>query len=145
MSHGSLVLLIIIHIIFDFFLQTREIATNKSSKFSYLVPHLIILFVGLCIYTNVSFRYSYYQGLAFVWANIILHGIIDWNIWRLYKAYTYFQIKRGRRANLMQGADQQGNQFRYWEDGLFYDFIAIDQALHGLCYIAIDFIVLRYV
>lgn len=138
MDYGSLILLMLTHIIFDFFLQTRDIATNKSSKLSYLIPHLFILLIGLSIYANLSGRYTYYQGITFVYANILLHGLIDWNIWKLYKAYTYFQITKGRRSKLMRG-----NEYKYYEDGLFYDFIAIDQTLHGLCYLAIDYLVLR--
>lgn len=140
MDYWSLVLLIVIHVLFDFVFQSREVAKNKSSKLSYLIPHLFILFIGLSIYAKLSGRYTPIQGQVFVIWNIVFHGIIDWNIWRLYKLYTGYQIKKGRRTNLLQGADQNGEQYRYWDDSTFYNFIAIDQALHGLCYIGLDII-----
>lgn len=134
MDYSSLVLLIAIHIIFDFLLQTRDIATNKSSNIKYLIPHLVILFMGLMIYTKLSGRYSPNQAMLFVCWNIFLHGVIDWNIWRLYK-WTVYKRTKG----------EAGYDYKYWEDGMFYDFIAYDQGLHALCYLGLDWIVRSYV
>lgn len=134
MDYSSLVLLIVIHIIFDFLLQTRDIATNKSSNIKYLIPHLVILFMGLMIYTKLSGRYSPNQAMLFVCWNIFLHGVIDWNIWRLYK-WTVYKRTKG----------EAGYDYKYWEDGMFYDFIAYDQGLHALCYLGLDWIVRSYV
>lgn len=129
MDYKSLVLLTIVHIIFDFVLQSRTIATNKSSSLRYLAPHLFILSIGLTIYASLSGRYTDSQGISFVYLNIILHGIIDWNIWRLYK---FIVLKRFKNVD---------KDFKYYEDGLFYDFIAFDQGLHAFCYLGIDYLV----
>lgn len=141
MEHGALVLLIAIHVLFDFVFQTREVAKNKSSNFNYLAPHLFILFIGLVLYTILSHRYTIIQGQFFVLANILAHGVIDWNIWNIYKKYTYWQCYKGKRGELIQAADQKGEKYRYWDDSVYYNFIAVDQALHGLCYIIFDYIV----
>lgn len=131
MSHGSLVLLIIIHVIFDFLLQSRDTATNKSSNFKYLVGHLAVIYFGLLIY-SLLVGYNVSQGVSFALGNTILHGIIDWNIWRLYKLSV---IKRFPTADA---------KFEYYNDSMFYNFIALDQALHGLCYIGLDLLVRNY-
>ena len=133
MDYGSLVLLIVIHIIFDFVLQSRTIATNKSSSIKYLIPHLVILFVGLTIFIHFSGRYTYNQATVFLFGNVILHGIIDWNIWNLYK---FLVIKRFPKADA---------SYKYYEDKVFYDFIALDQGLHALCYLGLDYLARTYV
>lgn len=139
MSYASLVLLIVIHVIFDFVLQSRETATNKSSNLKYLMPHLFMIFIGMTIFASLSGRYeTQNQAGIFIFGNVILHGLIDWNIWKLYKVFTYIQIKRGKRENLFTITEDQVGDYKYWEDATFYNFIAIDQALHGLCYIGLD-------
>jgi hypothetical protein len=129
MDYKSLVLLIVMHVVFDFVLQDRETAKKKSSQFSYLLPHLFILAFGLLLYTILSDRYTSWQGFSFMLGNIILHGIIDWNIWKLYKLSVLIRFKN------------VGNDFEYYNDGMFYNFIALDQALHGLCYLGLDYLV----
>lgn len=132
MDYKSLILLILTHIIFDFVLQSRTIATNKSSSLKYLIPHLVILFAGLVIFTILSGRYNPNQRILFIFGNIVLHGLIDWNIWNLYKFIT---IKRFPKVD---------SSFKYYEDGLFYDFIAFDQGLHAFCYLGLDFLAMRF-
>lgn len=134
MNYGSLVLLIVIHIVFDFFFQTREMGKNKSSKLSYLIPHLFIISLGLSIYATFCGRYTHNQGVMFVAGNVILHGVIDWNIWRLFKTLVIFRLSKGKKLYLV-------TDYKYWEDSMFYNFIAIDQALHAICYLALDYLV----
>lgn len=128
MGHGSLVLLIVIHVVFDFVLQSRNTAKNKSSSFSYLAGHLFIILFGLLLY-GVLCGYTKEQGLYFAILNTIAHGLIDWNIWRLYKLSV---------ARRYPSADMS---FEYYNDSMFYNFIAFDQALHGFCYIGFDYLV----
>ena len=136
MDYGTLVLLIITHIIFDFLLQTRDIAKNKSSNIKYLIPHLVILGIGLMIFTKLSGRYSPNQAMLFIMWNVFLHGVIDWNIWRLYK---WTVIKRHTKSKVVD------YDYKFWEDGVFYDFIAYDQGLHALCYLGLDWVVRSFV
>lgn len=141
MDYKSLILLIVIHVIFDFVLQTRDVAKNKSSKLSYLIPHLFILLIGLSIYASLSGRYSYYQGLGFVYGNILLHGLIDWNIWKLYKYIVYRRLSKGKKLYLATKNGDNVVDYKYYDDSMFYNFIAIDQALHAFCYLGLDYLV----
>lgn len=134
MDYGTLVLLIVVHIVFDFVLQTRDIAKNKSSNIKYLIPHLVMLGFGLMIFTKLSGRYSPNQAMLFVSWNVILHGIIDWHIWRFYK-WTVIKRTKG----------QADYNYKFYEDGVFYDFIAYDQGLHALCYLGLDWVVRSFV
>ncbi len=129
MSIASLVMLSVFHVVFDFFLQDRETATNKSSKFSYLLGHLFYIYVGLSFYAVICGDYSVSQGFYFALGNSVLHGLIDWNIWKLYK---FSVLKRFPSAGL---------DFKYYEDSWFYNTIAVDQLLHGLCYLAVHLLV----
>jgi len=103
----------LIHFIADFLLQSRDMAKNKSSNFTYLAVHAQILFV---VFTIALFPFLGIEALWFSLLNSIIHGIIDWHIWRVYK-----WIKR--KENI--------NTFKYWEDSMFYSFIGFDQFLHG--------------
>lgn len=132
MNLKSLILLGIFHVIFDFFLQDRETATNKSSKFSYLAGHLFYILIGLLIYSRLA-GYTYEQGCIFALFNTVLHGIIDWNIWNVYK---YSVLKRFPAAGL---------DYKYYEDSWFYNTIAVDQLLHGLCYLVGHYLIMRFI
>jgi len=134
MDYGTLILLIVTHILFDFVLQSRDVATNKSSNIKYLIPHLVILGFGLMIFTKLSGRYSPNQAILFVCWNVILHGVIDWNIWRVYKRLVLWRTK-----------GQADYDYKFYEDGMFYDFIAYDQGLHALCYLGLDWTVRSFV
>lgn len=63
----------------------------------------------------------------FALANAAIHGVIDWNIWRLYKLSV---IKR------FPGL-KEGDEYKYWEDHWFYSTIGLDQLLHILTIITI--------
>jgi len=80
----------------------------------------------MLLYTSLSDRYTGSQGVLFALLNVIAHGIIDWNIWKLYKFTVLIRHP---------GADIH---FAYYDDSMFYNFIALDQALHGLCYLLTD-------
>ncbi len=68
------------------------------------------------------------QAICFMWVgwkfaliNAVIHGVIDWNIWRAYKMYVSASHDL---ANL------GGSDYKYWEDHLFYVTIGLDQFLH---------------
>ena len=124
MSVSSLVTLMIVHVVFDWLLQDRETAKNKSHNFKYLFPHLFLIYIGLMLWGLFAAGLNPKQSFVFAVANCILHGIIDWNIWKLY-AYTV--KKRFKHLEL----------FTYYDDRWFYNFIALDQLLHGVCYIVL--------
>lgn len=104
--------LICLHFIADFILQSREMGKKKSQKFNWLVKHLCIQFLIFYPFTSLQFSF----------VNALIHGIIDWYIW---KAYKYSVVKRFPLEKYTFYVD-----FKYWEDHLFYTTIGFDQMLH---------------
>lgn len=129
MSIWALIVLLLTHGIFDFLLQDRETAKKKSSSIHHLGGHLFTIYVGLSLYALISNEYTHIQGFSFAVLNTILHGVIDWNIW---KGYKYSVIKRFPNAT---------SDYPYQDDSWFYNFIMLDQVLHGLCYLGIHVLV----
>jgi hypothetical protein len=126
MNSTMMIGLMFTHVLTDWILQDRETAKNKSSNNRYLFPHLFIIHCGLLIWAKLS-GLNFYDSFTFAFLNTILHGIIDKN---LIKVYKYLVVKRFPEV-------LKGMPFEYWEDKMFYDYIAIDQLLHGICYVLI--------
>ena len=120
--------LMCIHYIADFLLQPREMGKRKSSEPKWLAGHLLIQFLCFLPFT----------GWKFALANCVVHGIIDWNIWKGYKWSAYYRIKKdtdgmGWTPEIIQEhIEAKGKQWEYWEDHLFYATIGLDQLLHCL-------------
>ena len=125
MSSLQIITLMFLHGLFDFLLQDRETAKKKSSNFKYLLGHLFILYHGLLIWSALFGNLGFKNSLLFALTNTILHGIIDWNLWSLYKLSV---VRRFKEADIT---------FQYWEDSWFYNFIMLDQLLHGICYVVL--------
>ncbi len=53
--------------------------------------------------------------------NALIHLIIDQSIWNVYK---YIKKKQLKGTNV--------NDFQYWEDKMFWNFVGLDQLLHIL-------------
>lgn len=113
-------MLLALHFVADFLLQSREMGKNKSSNFKVLLHHL-------AIQAAVFFPFV---GYKFALLNAVIHGVIDWNIWRFYKAYAYYTIKNNPEHPLLN--NDPANPWKYWEDHWFYSIIGLDQLLHGL-------------
>ena len=76
-------------------------------------------------------------ALQFSLLNALIHGVIDWNIWKLYK-YTVYRrlltrvISEGAREDQYEaGIASHAKVWKYYEDSKFYDTIGIDQFLHA--------------
>lgn len=116
----NLLLAFFLHFIADFILQSREMGKNKSSNWKYLLAHLSIQFLV----------FLPFFGWQFSLANAAIHGIIDKNIWNLYKIFTLYRLgyfrawKEGKLDNVTK-------YHKYWEDHLFYATIGLDQFLHS--------------
>lgn len=95
------------HFVGDWVFQSRRIAQEKSSYINTLLYHLCIVTVAL----SVPFLIFTSKNTIYLIVNALLHGLIDWNIWKWYK--------RRVPAN-----------FQYWKDKTFYNTIALDQFLH---------------
>lgn len=126
MSSKAMILLMITHVVTDFLLQDRETAKNKSSSYKYLIPHVFLIYSGLLIWGYVS-GLGFTKSFEFAALNAGLHALIDKHLWTLYK---YIVVKRFPEV-------LNGMKFEYWEDSWFYNFIALDQLLHGVCYVLI--------
>lgn len=128
-----LIWLMVLHFVADFILQSREMGKKKSSELKWLAYHLAIQFTVFCL-----------VGWKFALANALIHGVIDWHIWKGYKIIAHYRLMR--RADLsswMNGnlniphevrrAEKYGEllkDFQYWEDHWFYTTIGFDQLLH---------------
>lgn len=150
-------LALISHFVADFLLQDREMAKNKSVKPGVLYEHLSIQVSSMFLFLAFPFMIKFggpglLMAAFFSVFNGIIHGLIDWNIWKLYKINAYNRIKKkgrelfdsctGPLSLITKEEDPEGflkacerveeTGFKYWEDHLFYVFIGLDQLLHGL-------------
>jgi hypothetical protein len=122
-----IVLLLITHFIADFVLQSREMGKKKSSDPGYLAAHLAVQFVAFFL---VAAFINPDRAVWFAMINMAIHGVIDWNLWRFYKAYAYKAIKNNPKHPLLTGNPSE--PWKYWEDHWFYTTIGFDQLLHML-------------
>jgi len=112
-----------LHFIADFLLQSREMGQKKSYELKWLNKHLsiqfFVMFLGLLPFTG------YHIAILFAFYNSCIHGVIDWYIWRGYKASVWL-----RNRKYGHNKEQLASTWKYWEDHLFYTTIGFDQALH---------------
>jgi hypothetical protein len=130
---------LIFHFIADFLLQSRAMGKKKSESFKMLLKHLGIIFGVFFVGGALFFYYLYFNipymkvdrltislFCAFITSllNTIAHGIIDANIWKLYKLSVYMRVKNDQNFDVSKWA--------YWDDSWFYSTIGLDQLLHVL-------------
>lgn len=124
-----------LHFVADFLLQSREMGKQKSENFRYLFIHvgiqMIVMFAGLLYLLDPLKAYQ----IACI--NALVHGIIDWNIWRLYKYTVYRKMRSYVWYKFGYCADKDDHNakeffshYQYWEDHWFYLTIGLDQFLH---------------
>ena len=128
--------LLLAHFVGDFVLQSRRIATNKSSSPKVLLLHvsgiaLTLLLAGLaCLPIEIALS-PIWGGIVLV--NVVAHALIDATIWNCYKIALVYRLTestpaastfRLRRENIMPGS------YRYWEDYWFWTTVGLDQFLH---------------
>lgn len=129
-----------LHLVADFFLQSREMGKKKSSEWRWLALHLLIQFAvmmfGLGIatfFTDISLK----GFLLLPILNTVIHGVIDWNIWKLYKYSVYRRLLKkvistgARKDQYEAGVASHAKNWQYWEDHWFYTTIGVDQFLHA--------------
>jgi hypothetical protein len=112
---------------------------KKSIELPWLYKHLAIQF-GIFFIGLVFFVGPVNALLFSVW-NVVAHGCIDWNIWKLYKLSAHYRImkelsilKLPPEENDFQQAmyDDKVANWQYWEDHWFYATIGFDQLLHTI-------------
>lgn len=108
---STIALLLSLHFLADFVLQSREMGKKKSQEPVWLFSHLAIQCMVFMLFV----------GWKFAIANAAIHGVIDWYIWRFYKLSVAWRFP-----------DATVNNFKFWEDHLFFTTIGFDQLLHGL-------------
>jgi hypothetical protein len=124
-----LIVCLFAHLLGDFFFQPRWMGKTKSSKFWVLTAHLgiITLFQAFLLipYRDQFLDAGYWWFLGL---NALAHGMIDWNIWKLYKLSVALRNPGAESGPL-------AHYWQYWEDPWFYHTIGVDQFLHILTFI----------
>lgn len=112
------------HFIGDFLFQSREMGKQKSKSLKVLFMHLFLVFTTIFfgLMNFCPFGVSLQKVFLFSFFNIIVHGIIDWNIWRLYKKRVHYRFPFATKEQLLA--------FKYYDDPWFYRTIGFDQLLH---------------
>jgi hypothetical protein len=140
-----LALMFLLHFVADFILQSREMGKKKSVEFRWLLTHLEIQTIVFVI--GLSYPLGIMLACKVAVCNSLIHGLIDWNIWKLYKLSAWRRIQNKLEVEAMH-MDEAGSAmtfeikqqrekeeiatWQYWEDHLFYTIIGFDQLLHGL-------------
>lgn len=117
----KIILLFIAHFMADFVFQSREMGQKKSQYFKWLMGHLFIQYFVMLVFVLGVTGGDWKIATLFSLSNALIHGIIDWYIWKLYKLHAIRIIKRDRI---------KVKDFKYWEDHVFYTTIGFDQLLH---------------
>ena len=133
-----IIYLLFLHFIADFILQSREMGKKKSESFEWLARHLAIQLTVFFFGLGMSTDAFYFAG-----ANAIIHGVIDWNIWKLYKYSAHYRIVKYLKSLTVYGNDPEDSpaykaaydnwvkKWEYWNDHWFYTTIGFDQLLHA--------------
>lgn len=127
----ELVYLLLLHFVADFLLQNREMGQKKSEDFKWLFYHISIQFIIFAVGGFLVFE----NPFPFAILNALVHGLIDWNIWKLYKMSVYVRTTEEReehKGSLEDWMKHLKSTWKYWEDHWFYATIGFDQLLHTI-------------
>jgi hypothetical protein len=100
----KLITLLFIHWLFDFVLQTRNMANNKSKSNLALAYHVFIYFLGLFVFSAFNFYENIVLGIAWTVVNAIAHFITDYGTSRL--TSTLYQKNKIHAFFTVIGFDQ---------------------------------------
>jgi len=128
--------LLFLNFIGDWILQSPKMGKEKSEKKSVLFSHIGIIFATL-FFGGIIFVNPEKMFLIAV-INTALHGIIDWNIWNLYK----YSIKyRHPDKSMLELKQEYETERKYAIDPFFGYILGFDQLLHVvILVISVDFI-----
>lgn len=122
--------ILFLHFFADFILQSREMGQKKSTEINVLLHHLLIItgimFVGMFPFIGLGVE----NIVGFVLLNTLIHGVIDWNIWRFYKLSVMKWMQNNPDHPAVKHYEAT-KEFKYWEDHLFFTTIGLDQFLHA--------------
>lgn len=142
----ALILGLVGHFIADFLLQSREMGKKKSSDKKILAAHIAIqvAVVGVLMLLVTTPL----KALAIALLNGAIHGVVDWNIWNLYKMHAYKRILKNATQAIPLWNEYSDkvkadiitksiSEWQYWEDHWFYTTIGFDQLLHTLTLVVV--------
>jgi hypothetical protein len=109
MGFWLIILVVFQHFLFDWILQSRWIAVNKSHGFLALILHVVVVTIGFFLPAIFVFGPLAATSAAIFYG--LLHGLQDRYVWKWYG-------KRGVESP--------------YDDKWFWNTIAIDQFLHFL-------------
>ena len=119
----GLIVLILLHYVADFAFQTNGIEKYKN-KLRYMFLHIFIVFfiffTGMCLLGDIQ---DFYYNIKFSLINALLHGLVDYLMWKLYVLSIKKRKKRIKRSRIKN---------KYWYDHVFYVIIGLDQYIHIL-------------
>lgn len=130
-----MIYLFVLHFIADFLLQSREMGQNKSEDTYWLACHLIIQMLVFAF--GLMFVIGADRACAFAAINTVIHGVIDWNIWKLYKFSVKRRIDVGHLQSTIEIKGLVLHEYKYWEDSWFYHTIGLDQMLHMITLVVV--------
>ena len=99
-----IILILFNHWIFDFFLQTREMANNKSKSNYHLAEHVMIYALGLLLISPILFPMSIVFALIWIAVNAVAHFFTDYVTSRATSAL--YEQKRYQDFFNVNGIDQ---------------------------------------
>jgi hypothetical protein len=74
----TIISILFFHWLFDFFLQTREMANNKSKSNYYLGQHVGLYSFGLLLVSSFIFTNNINEGLCWIGINGVAHFLTDY-------------------------------------------------------------------
>jgi len=132
--------LLFIHLIADFFMQSREMGAKKSKELMWWWLHITIIFFAFAF--GLWHWIGFERAFEFALWNAAIHGAIDAIIWNVYGWVVFKETKPEREfitetdkeyaTRLEVHKKELKKTWKYWEDGMFYNFIGADQFLHGV-------------
>lgn len=127
-------LLFVCHFIADFLLQSSKMAVEKSQKLLVLFKHIGIHFLVFLSIMPVLSSMTFSMAFEFAFINSVLHGIVDWNVWRGYKYSIYKRHQEEIDASLHPfiRLEEIKAEWKFYNDHWFWKTIGLDQMLHAL-------------
>lgn len=132
------------HIIFDFFLQSREMGQKKSKNYIFLFAHIFIVSAGMILGGLFVFS-DFKTAVEFSFWNGFWHLIIDATVWNLYALSAFVRFYNGSHKDFFGNKNRVRLHFfdskkedwallsKEWEwknDHWFFATIGVDQLLH---------------
>jgi len=85
---GRIIIILLIHVIADFFFQGSKMSKLKASKYIYLFEHVTIYTLFFVVLSPILLGLTVLEGLIFSLINGVLHLLIDFIIGK-YKTKYY--------------------------------------------------------